>query len=119
MTAVAEEAELRLSLLKGQVHRSEDVEFIMTQRDTAIRARLLALPSRVAWLVLGKRDFKEVYDLINAEVLSTLEMLVAYDPATFNQRNEHYLASLFPEQVAKTNGDTNGASDDAEASEGD
>jgi hypothetical protein len=34
---------------------------------TAIKARLLAIPSRTARLVVGKSDFQEIYDLQMAE----------------------------------------------------
>jgi hypothetical protein len=54
MIAVAEVAELQLAVLKGKLHRTEDVEFIMTNRDSAIRARLLAIPARTTRLLIAK-----------------------------------------------------------------
>ena len=110
MVAEAEKAELALKVVKGKLHRSEDVEFIMANRDSAIKARLLAVASRITLQVLGKTDYRQVYDLIHGEVISVLEALSSYDPAQFNEQNEAYLASLFPEPLAKTNvnGDGNG-----------
>jgi phage terminase Nu1 subunit (DNA packaging protein) len=120
MTAQAQMAELRLAALKGTYHRAEDVEFLMTQRDSAIKAQILALPSRVARLLVGKTDFQEIYNLLMAEVVALLENLSGYDPRAFTKANEEYLARLFPEAPAavKPNGSGKGESE-AEAIETD
>jgi phage terminase Nu1 subunit (DNA packaging protein) len=73
MLAMAEREELALRVLKGALHRSEDVEFVMTNRDSAIKAQLLGIPSRIARLCLGKSDYQEVYNIINDAVISILE----------------------------------------------
>jgi len=105
MHAIAEEAELRLKVIKGKLHRAEDVEFLMTQRDTAIKAQFLAIPSRVARLLVGKTDFQEIFELLTNELHAVLENLSAYDPLAFTEQNEEYLASLFPApELAKTGG---------------
>jgi hypothetical protein len=118
MSAEAETAELRLKVLKGKLHRAEDVQFVMTNRDSAIRAQLLGILSRVARLLLGKSDYKEVYDIINDAILATLELLAAYNPHTFNERNEKYLATLFPEATSqKSNGNGENKQSEAEDDE--
>ena len=98
MIAVAEAAELRLKVLKGKLHRAEDVEFLMTNRDSAIRARILAIPARVGRLLIGQTDPATIHDLLSAELYSALDSLLAYDPAAFNEQNEEYLARAFPER---------------------
>ena len=50
-----------------------DVEFVMTHRDTAIKARFLALPSRVARLLVGKTDFQEIFALLTEEVTAAMD----------------------------------------------
>jgi hypothetical protein len=85
---------------------------------SAIRAQLLGIPSRVARLLLGKSDYKEVYDIINDAILATLELLAAYNPHTFNERNEKYLATLFPEATSqKSNGNRENKQSEAEDDE--
>ena len=74
-------------MLKGKLHRTEDVEFIMTNRDSAIRARLLAIPARITRLLIGKTDPNEIRDLLNAKIYGALNSLVAYDPAVFSKQN--------------------------------
>jgi len=60
MHSLAEEATIRVQILKGKVHRSEDVEFFMSNRDTAIRARILAISSRITRMLVGKTDPAEI-----------------------------------------------------------
>jgi phage terminase Nu1 subunit (DNA packaging protein) len=96
MTALAEAEELRLALLKGKLHRAEDIEFVITQIFTGIRAKLLAIPSRTARLLIGKTDFSEIVATLQAEVEFALTELVAIDRSMFTAQNEAYLASLFP-----------------------
>jgi hypothetical protein len=47
MYALAESEELRLKVLKGALHRAEDVQHFMSNRDSEIRARILAISSRI------------------------------------------------------------------------
>lgn len=73
--------------------------------DSAIRARLLAISSRVTRLLVGQTDPNAIPTIIDAEILAVLDELAAYDPLQFNEQNEAYLAKLFPEQSAtKPNG---------------
>jgi phage terminase Nu1 subunit (DNA packaging protein) len=55
MTAAAEVEELRFGQLKGRLHRSEDIEFVITQIFTSIKSKLLAIPSRSGGSWLAKR----------------------------------------------------------------
>ena len=93
MEAQAEVAELKLKLYKRKLHRSEDVEFVMT----AIKSRLLAIPSRTSRLVLGKTNLQEVNALIYSEIELVLRELADYDPNSFEQANEEYLALVAAE----------------------
>jgi hypothetical protein len=56
MAAMASAEELRLGVLRRQLHRAEDVEYFMSNRDSAIRARLLAISGHSA---LGRSDRSE------------------------------------------------------------
>jgi len=115
MIAIAEREELALRVLKGKLHRAEDVEFFMSNRDTAIRARILAISSRITRILVGKIDPAEIRAIIDAETFSALDELANYDPTQFNEQNEEYLAKLFPEAPAvKPNGNGDG---DSEAEE--
>jgi phage terminase Nu1 subunit (DNA packaging protein) len=103
MSALAEAEELRLKQLKGELHRSTDIEFVMTNIFTAVKARLFSIPSRVTRLLIGKTDFHEIFDLVMREIEGACSELVEVNAAMFAAQNEAYLASLFP-NGAKHNG---------------
>jgi hypothetical protein len=94
MAFESEMAELKLNLLKGTVHRAEDVEFCVTTQITACKARLLAIPSRVSRLLVGKKSFKEIYALIYREIELALRELTGYDASKFSRQTEEYIESL-------------------------
>jgi hypothetical protein len=94
MAFESEMAELKLNLLKGTLHRGEDVEFCVTTQITACRSRLLAIPSRVSRLLIGKRSFKEIYNLIYGEIELALRELTGYDAKKFSAKTIEYVESL-------------------------
>src|SRR5215831_6510846 len=59
---------LRLHELQGKLHRSDDVEFAVTAMITACRSRLLAIPSRISRRLVGKKNFKEIFEIIYGEI---------------------------------------------------
>jgi hypothetical protein len=75
MAAMASAEELRLDVLRGKLHRAEDVEFFMSNRDSAIRARILAIASRITRILVGKTDPVEIRAIIDAETLAVLLLL--------------------------------------------
>jgi phage terminase Nu1 subunit (DNA packaging protein) len=102
--AEAEMAVLRLRIFKNQLHRAEDVEFVMTNMHTAFKQRAMAIPSRVTRLILGQTKFQVVYDLIMAEIRHCLQEFSDYDSSRFAAQNEAYLMSQGVD-LQKFNGD--------------
>ena len=68
MRALATKEELGVSLLRGELHKSEDVLFVLTQRITSARSHLLAIPSRLASRLVGEIDQRNIYDLLQTEI---------------------------------------------------
>ena len=70
------------------MHRSEDVEAVMTDLVYTIRSMLMALPGRLAVDVFGAGSAAEASDLIRAEVYKILAELAGYryDPEVYAQR---------------------------------
>jgi len=81
---MAETEELRAAELKRKLHRTEDIEFIFTNIFTSIRSKLLAIPSRLTRLIIGKTVFQEIYDEGGRE------------STTFGSRWASRRAGLFP-----------------------
>lgn len=81
----ADIAALQLKELEGTMHRSEDVEAVMTD---LVRSMLVALPGRLAVDVSSAATAAEASDIIRAEVYKILEELAGYkyDPEVYARR---------------------------------
>lgn len=81
----ADMAALQLKELEGKMHRSEDVEAVMTDLVYTIRSMLMALPGRLAVDVVAVKTPAEASEVIRAEVYKVLEELAAYkyDPEEY------------------------------------
>lgn len=76
-------SEMQLKLMKGKLHKSEDVERVMTAMLTSMRAKLLSLPSRVAPRVAQADDPEEVMAILQADMFDALHELTEYTPEMF------------------------------------
>lgn len=87
-TAKAEIAELELQELKGELHRAEDVESVMTDHILLLRSMILALPGRLAVDVTGAKTPQEAAEVIKTECFAMLNQLAAYeyDPDEYKRR---------------------------------
>jgi phage terminase Nu1 subunit (DNA packaging protein) len=113
MRAENEMAQIKLKELKGEMHRASDVEFVMTNMITATKQRLLAIPSRIARLLVGLTSFQKIYDTIYKEIEMALRELSNYSPEMFAARNREYLAAQGPEANG-TNGEVEQPATEAE-----
>lgn len=84
----ADMAALQLKELEGKMHRSEDVEAVMTDVVYTIRSMLMALPGRLAVDVVNAKTAAEASEVIRAEVYKVLEELAGYkyDPEEYARR---------------------------------
>lgn len=86
--AKADMAELQLKELRGQMHRSEDVEAITTDLVYTIRSMIIALPGRLAVDVAAVDTAPEASEIIRRECYAVLEELsnYKYDPEEYAKR---------------------------------
>ena len=86
--AKAEAAELELKELKGQLHRAEDVEKIVTDMSLMIRSMLMAMPGKMAVDCARCKTAAEASEVIRREVYHILESAAdyRYDPEVYAQR---------------------------------
>jgi len=86
--AKADMAELQLKELRGQMHRSEDVEAITTDLVYTIRSMIIALPGRLAVDVAAVDTAPEASEIIRRECYQVLEQLsnYKYDPEEYAKR---------------------------------
>lgn len=86
--AQRKKTELELQVMRGELHRSEDIERVMNDMLGAFRARCLSIPSKTSPQVIGQDDLAVVQDIIKKEVYEALSELANYDPAVFYARSK-------------------------------
>ena len=86
--AKAEQAELQVGEIRGQMHRSEDVEAAFTQFGMAVRGEFLALPGRVAIDVSHAETPMEAAAIIKSACYESLNRLseFQYKPEFYAER---------------------------------
>lgn len=74
--------EVKLKLVQGQVHKSEDVGRVLTDMFTKFRSKMMALPTKLATKLVNK-DRYEIQEILKEEVHAALEELSDYSPADY------------------------------------
>lgn len=74
--------EIKLQLIKGQVHKAEDVEAVMTDMFARFKSKVTALPSKLAKKLEGKSR-TEIQGILKADIDNALVELASYSPADF------------------------------------
>lgn len=77
--AKAEIAELELKELRGELHRAEDVEAIVTDSVMMLRSMLLGLPGKLAVDLADINNAAEIADRIKKEVHGILNNMSEYE----------------------------------------
>lgn len=100
--AKAQRLEIELSELKGEMHRSDDVEAITNEMVYTVRAALLSLPGRLAVDTCNAETPSEASDIIRSEVFAILSQLAEheYDPEVYQRyvrEREGWNMDLLPE----------------------
>lgn len=80
------QAEIKLALMKGEVHKADDVKRVMVDMLTSFRTRFLNIPAKVAPLLVNKKDAGHIREILTSEVVEVLHELKEYNPAEFYGR---------------------------------
>lgn len=78
-----EMAEMKLAQMRGELHRSTDVEQVMNDMLASFRTKILAMPSKLAPLLLARDDVNQIRSFVEKECTEALEELARYDPEKF------------------------------------
>lgn len=81
---------IKLRILRKEVHEARDVEEFLNGMLLNFRARLLAVPTKCAPLVLNKKDVNDIINILNSEMIETLSALSEYDPDLINNLGDSY-----------------------------
>lgn len=74
--------EIKLQLIKGQVHKSEDVERVITDMLVRFRSKMQALPAKLA-TKLEQKNRGEIQKILQTEIIDALTELSEYNPADY------------------------------------
>jgi phage terminase Nu1 subunit (DNA packaging protein) len=75
--------ELELQIMRGELHRSDDVKRVMNDMLGTFRAKILSIPSKFAPQLVGKTEIPPIKDVLKKSVHEALEELSNYDPTVF------------------------------------
>ena len=75
-------SEIRLALIKGQVHKSEDVAAVMTDMFEKFKSKMNAMPTKLAKKLEGKSRV-QIQQILKDEINQALSELAAYNPNDF------------------------------------
>ncbi len=98
-----EKIELELAAMRGTMHFSEDVQRVMNDMLSNFKAKILALPSRVAPRLMGIDTIADIQETLQSEVLEVLGELSKYNPSDFY--SEKYVDVIDDETINEINKD--------------
>lgn len=78
-----EKTELQVQVMKGELHRSEDVERVLNNMLGNFRGKLLSFPPKMAAKVAGKTDLTEIRNILKSGINEAMTELAEYDPKEF------------------------------------
>lgn len=79
-------AEIKLQLIKGQVHKSEDVERVITDMFAKFRSKIQSLPAKLAPRLEQKKK-GEIQGVLKLELAGALEELAEYNPTDYYSKD--------------------------------
>jgi len=114
IAADAEISEIRVMVMKGKLHRTDDVQFYVTNMLVRFKARIQAIPSRTARLLVGCTDIRKIRKTLTDEHDLALRELSVPDAKALHQANEEFLEAQGAGQnlLNELGGGNNGESDD-------
>lgn len=81
--AKRQKAELQLGQMRGDLHTSQVVEMVMTDMLSRLRSKLLALPTKIAPIIIARNDIATVEGILQNEIYEALSELKDYEPEDF------------------------------------
>lgn len=74
--------ELKLHVMQGRLHKSEDVERVITDMFAKFKSKMAAMPAKLARKLEGKKK-TEIQEILQAEIAMALQELSGYSPADY------------------------------------
>ncbi|CAM4111609.1 hypothetical protein [Mesobacillus thioparans] len=87
-----QKAEIELQIMKGELHRSEDVRRVMNNVLGSFRTRILAIPSKLASRLQAQTDLAIIKEILKDAMHEALTELSDYDPHVFYAESKDKLS---------------------------
>ena len=87
---IAKDTELKtikISELKNELHSAEIVKKVMTIMLTNLKGKMLAVPNKIAPLVVGCDNLGDIQDIVLSSIEDVLLELSEYSPELFKNKN--------------------------------
>ena len=81
--------DIKIKELKNELHPAEVIKRVMTNVLVNIKGKFLAMPNKIAPLVIGLENLGEIQEVIDTEIRDILLDISEYDAETF-KTNEVY-----------------------------
>lgn len=92
--AQRKKAERLLQLMDGDLHKSDDVKFIVGNMVATVRSRLLDIPAKLSPKMIAQKDIDVVRAIIQDEIYVALDTLADYDPEPYKRRSREYVEAV-------------------------
>lgn len=86
--AKRESQELELQLRKNELHKTEDIEQVLTDTLIKFKTRLMAIPAKLSPVLAKKKDQTEIFKLLKVSIDEALEELADFQ-TMFGERTEN------------------------------
>ena len=86
--AKRESQELELQLRKNELHKTEDIEQVLTDTLIKFKTRLMAIPAKLSPVLAKKKDQTEIFKLLKASIDEALEELADFQ-TMFGERTKN------------------------------
>lgn len=74
--------EIKLQLIRGEAHKAEDVEAVMTDMLAKFKSKMESMPAKLAKKLEGEERI-EIQKILKSEIEGALNELAAYNPENF------------------------------------
>ena len=82
---------LKLRKLKKELHEADDVEEFLTNMLMNFKSHILAVPQKVAPLVISENDINKIIEIIEKDLFAALDELAEYDPMQIDKERDDTL----------------------------
>jgi phage terminase Nu1 subunit (DNA packaging protein) len=83
-----QKTELELQIMKGELHRSEDVKRVLNNMLGGFRGKLLAIPSKTAPQLVGETEITPIKEKLKESIYEAMDELSEYDPNVFYDQSK-------------------------------